>query len=251
MGSTQHLLPENATANTSDCDAFSADAVSPAPTDNTHNTSPIRILLIDRHPITLLGLSSLLTDKVGCIVVDALSSADNVAETVKRQQPDIVLMDIHMPDVDGVKFVREVFAASGNTAKVVILTAALKDNETCDLISCGVKGILLKEMRPALILQCVRKVHDGGEWLERRSMMQAFEQVLRQASELQAIADHLSPRELELAILIATGCNNKTASQRLFISEGSVRVYLTRIYNKLQVPNRLQLALYFKEKGLT
>jgi len=212
MGSTQHLLPENATANTSDCDAFSADAVSPTPTDNTQNTPPIRILLVDSHPITLLGLSSLLTDKVGCVVVDALNSASNIAETVKRQQPDIVLMDIHMPEVNGLTLIREVFAAGGNTAKVVILTAALKDSETCDLISCGVKGILLKEMRPALILQCVRKVHDGGEWLERRSMMQAFEQVLRHESELQAIADRLSPRELELAILIATGCCNKTAS---------------------------------------
>lgn len=136
------------------CNLLPNNIKTPQP-NATENTQLILILLIDSHPVTLLGLNSLLTDKVGCVVVDSLSSADSVIETVKRQQPDIVLMDIRMTDVDGVKCVRDIFVAGKHIAKVVILTAALDENETCQLIKCGVKGILLKEMRPELIVQCI------------------------------------------------------------------------------------------------
>jgi DNA-binding NarL/FixJ family response regulator len=222
----------------------------PPSTDDTEKPPSIRILLIDRHPITLLGLNALFADRAGCVVVDALNSVDNVTERVKLLQPDVVLMDIRMENAECVKLVRDIFVAGVSTTKVIILTAALNENETCELIKCGVKGILLKEMRPELIVQCVRKVYDGGEWLERRSMALAFESIMRREANTESIAKLLTPRELELAILIASGCCNRTASQQLFIGEGTVRVYLNRIYSKLNVTSRLQLALYLKEKGL-
>ncbi len=223
------------------------------PTEKVQSTlhaQPIRILLVDSHPIALLGLSTLLANKKDYEIADSLNSESRIIETIKLKQPDIVLMDFHLPGVDSLKLVREVQVVGGSTIKIVILTAALNKTETCDLIKSGVKGILLKEMPTMLITQCLQRVYAGGEWLERRSMRLAFEQILRRESELQAIATYLSPREMNLATLIATGHNNKSAARQLQITEGSARVYLNRIYSKLQVSSRLQLALLFKEKGL-
>lgn len=223
------------------------------PTEKTQSilhALPIRILLVDAHPITLLGLSTLLSDNSNYEIVSKLNSASHIVETLKLKQPDLVLMDLHLPGVDGIKLVQEVQAVGGGALKVVILAAALSETETCEIIRSGVKGILLKEMPAVLIMQCLQRVHSGGEWMERNSMKLAFEQILWRESGYQTIAVQLTPSEMSLATLIAMGHNNKSAARQLQITEGSARVYLTRIYNKLQVPNRLQLALLFKEKGL-
>lgn len=214
------------------------------------HAKPIRVLLVDPHPVTLLGLSALLADNKDYEIVGSLNSESGIAETIKLKQPDIVLMDLHLPEVDSLKLIQEIQATGGSAIKVVILAATLSEAETCDLVKNGVKGVLLKEMPTALITQCLQRIHLGGEWLERRSMKLAFEQILRRESEFQAIAAHLSPNELSLATLIAAGHNNKSAARQLQLSEGSARVYLNRIYTKLQVSNRLQLALLFKERGL-
>lgn len=214
------------------------------------STHLIRIVLVDSHPIALLGLNTLLTSNHEFEIVASLNSEHQILETIKLTQPDIILMDFHLPKVDGVQLVHDVQMVGGDTSKIVIYTATLSKTETCDLIRAGVKGILLKEMPISLIRQCLRQVHAGGEWLERRAMRSAFEQILRRESELQEISTQLSPREINLATLIATGHNNKSAARELRISEGSARVYLNRIYSKLHISNRLQLALLFKDKGL-
>lgn len=213
-------------------------------------TQSIRIVLVDSHPIALLGLNTLLTSNQEFEIVASLNSENQLVETIKLTQPSIILMDFHLPGIDGIQLVQDAQMAGRSGAKIVIYTAALNKTETCDLIRMGVKGILLKEMPISLIRQCLRQVHAGGEWLERRAMRSAFEQILRRESELQAISAQLSPREINLATLIATGHNNKSAARELQISEGSARVYLNRIYSKLHISNRLQLALLFKDKGL-
>ena len=137
-------------------------------------TRSIRIVLIDSHPIALLGLNTLLTSNHEFEIVASLNSENQMVETIKSTQPDIILMDFHLPGVKGVQLVHDVQVAGGNTAKIVIYTASLSKTETCDLIRTGVKGILLKEMPISLIRQCLRQVHAGGEWLERGAMRSAF-----------------------------------------------------------------------------
>ncbi|MDO8992958.1 MAG: response regulator transcription factor, partial [Daejeonella sp.] len=105
-----------------------------------------RILLIDSHPITLLGLNALLEASSDYEVVDKLSSASGITEILKQKRPDLVLMDLHLPKTNGINLIREINAATENSAKIVILTSALSQAETCDLIRTGVKGIILKEM---------------------------------------------------------------------------------------------------------
>lgn len=217
---------------------------------NISHAQPIRILLVDSKPIVLFGLSALLEGNSDYEIVGKLDSVTYMTELLKLKQPDIVLMDLHMPGIDGLKLIKEIQIAAQGAAKVVIHTATLNGTETCELIREGVKGILLKEMPITLIMQCLQRVHSGGEWLERRCMRLAFEQILRRESAAQVVAAHLSNREMSLAALIAKGHSSKSAARELQITEGSVRVYLNRIYSKLKVANRLQLAILFKEKGL-
>ncbi len=212
---------------------------------------PIRVLLIDPHPIVLLGLSAALDDNNDYEIVGKTNMAASIMDLLKLKKPDIVLIDHHLPNKEGLKLIKEIQAAGGSELKIVIHTAILTEAETCELIKIGVKGILLKEMSTGLITQCLQQVYSGGEWLERRSMRMAFEQILRRESAFQVVAEHLSSREMTLAALIAKGHSSKSAARELQITEGSVRVYLNRIYSKLKVTNRLQLALLFKEKGLS
>ncbi|PSJ18561.1 response regulator transcription factor [Nitrosomonas supralitoralis] len=218
---------------------------------NILSTDRIKVLLIDPHPIVLFGLSAMLEDSEDFEVVERFDSADRVREVLKLQKkPDLVLMDPHVPGVDGLNQVKQVKTLLGNEIKIVIYTAAVNQAETCDLIRMGIKGILLKEMSILQIPQCLKKVHVGGEWLDRRSMRMAFEQILQRESAHQVVSTHLSSREMCLAALIAKGYSSKSAARELQITEGSVRVYLNRIYSKLHISSRLQLALLYKENGL-
>ncbi|SEF38644.1 LuxR C-terminal-related transcriptional regulator [Nitrosomonas ureae] len=210
----------------------------------------IKVLLIDPHPIVLFGLSVILEEEDTLEIVDMLHSVACIQDVSKLNNPDIVLIDPHSPSVDGLNQVKQVQAALGSETKIVVYTTAVDQSETCDLIRMGVKGILLKEMSVSLIPQCLKKVHAGGEWLDRRSVRMAFEQILQRESAHQKVSAHLSSREMSLAALIAKGYSSKLAARELQITEGSVRVYLNRIYSKLHISSRLQLALLFKEKGL-
>jgi DNA-binding NarL/FixJ family response regulator len=214
-----------------------------------NNKSAIRVLLIDSHPITLLGIRTLLQEQADISLIDALSVPAGILDLITQQCPDIVLMDIRTADGKGMEVVRSISTLNVPT-RVVVLTAALNDSETCELIRLGVKGVLLKEMPTYLIIQCLRRVSEGGKWFERRSMTSALELVLKREMEFQELSHCLSVRELELAMLIATGCRNKTASKYLGLSVGSVSVYLNRIYRKLNVSNRLEMTLFLKEKGV-
>ena len=225
-----------------------ADAAD-AKVQTTQREKSVRVLLIDSQPIVLLGLKTLLTEEAGYTVTGTFSHANNITEHVKLQKPDIVVMDFHLPNTDGMKAIQQI-RSGGGAIRIVILTGSLNDSETCNLVKAGIKGILLKEMPTTLILQCLQRVHAGGEWMERNSMKSAFEQILRRESEYQSIATHLSPSEMNLAVLIATGHNNKSAARQLNLSDGSARVYINRIYNKLNITNRIQLAHLLKEKNL-
>jgi len=210
----------------------------------------IKVLLIDPHPIVLFGLSVVLEEEDTLEIVGTLHSVARIQDVSKLNKPDIVLIDPHSPGVDGLNQVRQVQAVFGSETKIVVYTAAVNQSETCDLIRMGVKGILLKEMPVSQIPQCLKKVHAGGEWLDRRSVRMAFEQILQRELAHQKVSAHLSSREMSLAALIAKGYSSKLAARELQITEGSVRVYLNRIYSKLHISSRLQLALLFKEKGL-
>ena len=114
----------------------------------------------------------------------------------------------------------------------------------------GVRGILLKQMEPRLLVQCVRKVHAGDQWIERRTARLSLEKMLRREAGALEIASLLTLRESSILKMVAEGLSNKQIGEKLFITEGTVKVHLHNIFKKLQVNSRVALLRYAQEKGL-
>jgi len=133
---------------------------------------------------------------------------------------------------------------------VVILTASIQEEQLLEALRLGVRGVVLKEMAPALLVQCVRKVHSGGQWIERDSARRALEKILERQAGARALGEFLTSREAQIVTLIAKGMRNKEIAEKLFISEGTVKIHLHNIYEKLGVDGRLALMRYTQEKGL-
>jgi DNA-binding NarL/FixJ family response regulator len=161
----------------------------------------------------------------------------------------VLILDIRMPGQDGLAVLRALRQEPCPT-RVVLLTAGLAEHEVLEAVRLGAQGVVLKEMASHLLVQCVRKVHAGGHWVERRSVSRALETMLRQQDGQRDVTGLLTARELEIVRLAAQGCRNKSIAETLSISEGTVKIHLHNIYKKLPIDSRLALTLYARDKGL-
>jgi DNA-binding NarL/FixJ family response regulator len=209
----------------------------------------INLVLVDDHPLVLNGLQQLFAVESEINVLACCTDGEQVLQTVMHYQPDILILDLKMPRKNGLVVLRELQKEKLPT-KVVLLTAALDDDEVLEAIRLGVRGVVLKEMAPQLLIQCINKVHTGGEWLEKDSVSRALEKMLKRETEMQYITQILTRREIKLVKLVAHGLSNKLIAEKLYIAEGTVKVHLHNIYDKLQVKSRVALTLYAQEKGL-
>jgi DNA-binding NarL/FixJ family response regulator len=210
---------------------------------------PVTLVLADDHPIILDALENLFRSERDFEVVARCTTGDETLEAVRKHQPDVLVLDIRMPETDGLDVLREM-KKQKITSRVVILTAGLDDHEVLDAIRLGVSGFVLKEMAPEALVECIRKVHAGGRWLERTSLQQAMEKALVFEEGARQIAEILTRREIEITRLVAGGLRNRDIAKKLFISEGTVKIHLHRIYEKLNVDSRLALSLYARDRGL-
>lgn len=209
----------------------------------------IRLVIADDHPLILEALAGLFRSEEDIEVVAACTQGIEALEAVRRHRPDILVLDLRMPGLSGLDIVRTLAAEKLKTP-TVLLTATIEDSEMLEAIRLGVNGVILKEMAPASIVQCVRKVHAGEPWLERRSVSRALEKLVRRESGAREIAGLLTPRELEMVRMIGRGLRNKEIASEMSISEQTVKVHLSRIYAKLGVDGRLALLRYAEDKGL-
>jgi len=210
---------------------------------------PIRIVIADDHPFVLKGLEQFLVTEPDIALVATCSGGEEALAAVTAQQPDILVLDIQMPGMDGLAVLREL-RNRRDPVRVVILTGNLDHDEVFESVRLGARGVVLKEMAPGFLVQCLRKVHRGEVWLEKRTTGHALEKILRQEAGLEQLNKVLTPREIELVRLVATGLDNAGIAAKLFISSNTVKVHLHRIYEKLAVKNRLALTLYAQDKGL-
>jgi len=210
---------------------------------------PIKLVIADDHPIVLKGLVQLFATEPDFVVLASCTDGEQTLKALRQEQPDILVLDLGMPRMGGLEVLHHM-RKEQMTTRVVILTAALDEDEVLEAIRLGVRGVVLKEMAPQLLLQCLRKVHAGEEWLEKRSVSLALEKLLRRESELQQVAKLLTPREIELLKLVASALSNEEIAQKLYISPGTVKTHLHRIYEKLKLKSRVALTLYAREKGL-
>jgi len=209
----------------------------------------IRLVLADDHPLILDGLEQLVRLAGDFEVLERCVSGEEALRAVEAHRPDVLVLDIRLPDLDGLAVLRELRRRRLST-RVVILTGAINEDETIEAVRLGVSGVVLKEMAPRLLVQCLRKVHAGEQWIEKRSVREALETMLRREAGGREAASQLTPREVELIRMVAEGLRNREIADRLCITEGTVKVHLHNVYKKLQVENRVEVRRYAEEKGL-
>lgn len=209
----------------------------------------IRLVLADDHPPILQGLTLLLRQEPDLEVLAVCRDGEETLQAVRQFQPDVLILDILMPGKDGLAVLRELRQLEIPT-RVILLTAAIDEDNLLEAMRLGVDGVVLKEMAVPLLIQCVRKVYAGDQWLERHSIGRAMEKMLRRETGTREVAKLLTPRELEIVRLAASGLRNKEIASRLMISEGTVKIHLHRSYEKLHVDSRIALLRYAQTKGL-
>jgi DNA-binding NarL/FixJ family response regulator len=210
---------------------------------------PVRLVLADDHPIVLDGLEQLFRAQKDFTVVARCQDGTETLRAVRQHRPDVLLLDIRMPAPDGLQVVRDLQRDSLPT-RIVLLTAALEEDDVLEAVRLGVQGVVLKEMSPEMLMECVRKVAAGEQWIERRSLTRALDKMLRREAGFRDASAVLTAREIEIVRLAAQGLRNQAIADRLHISEGTVKVHLHNIYEKLGIDGRVALTHYAREKGL-
>jgi two-component system nitrate/nitrite response regulator NarL len=230
------------------------------PTPNAvERSEKIRIVIADDHPIVRDGLKKLLSLEHDFEIVGEAVNGQQAINIVHRLQPDILLLDLRMPELDGMATLQALQSDPSRT-KVIILTASEERTDFVQAMRLGSRGILLKQTSPDLIIKSIRKVHAGEIWMDTNTTSAVIESfangaaggpaaagpAVKQTVKAAGMRDRtpLSARELEIVQYVAQGYKNKEMAEKMFISEQTVKNHLHNIFDKLGVSDRLELALF-------
>ena len=206
--------------------------------------TPVRILIADDHAIFRDGLRKLFEDTDEVTIVGEASNGNECIRMLSKLKPDILLLDLRMPEKDGLAVLEETNFDSIPT-RVIVLTAAEDDRDVVRAMRLGARGVVLKQSASDLLLKSIRKVSEGEIWLDNRMTAEVIDAFKRSAETGQRRDKPLlSDREKEIVQLVAQGFRNREIGEKLFISEQTVKNHLHNIFDKLGVSDRLELALY-------
>jgi two-component system, NarL family, nitrate/nitrite response regulator NarL len=204
----------------------------------------IKVLIADDHAFFRDGLRKLLEGADDISVVGEVSNGNECIKMLSKFKPDILLLDLRMPDKSGLDVLTEVNFDSLPT-RVIVLTAAEDDRDVIRAMRLGARGVVLKQSASDLLLKSIRQVHDGEIWLDNRMTPEVIDAFKKSAESGQRREKPLlSDREKEVVQLVAQGFRNREIGEKLFISEQTVKNHLHNIFDKLGVSDRLELALY-------
>lgn len=214
-------------------------------------TNRIRILIADDHTMVRQGLTQICDAEPDFLVVGQAANGQEAAQMVDLVDPDVVIMDINMPILDGVQATRHITEQHPDV-RVIILTMYRQDQHVFEAIKAGARAYLLKDADSDELLRAIRAVAGGEALLDpsiAMKMMEEFRRLQQEPTGDDGIT-HLSDRELEILRLVAQGLENSDIGERLGLSEKTIRNRLTVIFEKLQVNNRIQATLYALRQGL-
>jgi len=208
----------------------------------------IRVVLADDHPIVLHGLVRLFMAERDIEVVGQADNGDEALRLVRHLKPDILVLDMRMPEKDGLAVLREL--KSENLPTRVVLLTAVQNDTLVEAIRLGAQGIVLKDTATRLLLRCVRDVHAGRKWLEPKIAANMVDSLLRREGEMRTISATLTPREIQVARLVAEGLHSKAVAKKLAITEGTAKLHLHHVYKKLHLEGRMALSRYVEAHGI-
>lgn len=207
----------------------------------------IRIVIADDHELVRYALDSVIEGEEDMDVVGHAENGRAAVEAVAEHEPDLLLLDLHMPEMDGVDTCRAV-RESHPGVKVLILTSFDDDDEVFGALSAGAQGYIMKDIAPRALLETIRGVAAGRTVLDATVAERIIEG--RDTRRHSANADGLSPRELEVLQLMAEGLSNREVSERLWISEATVKTHVSHILAKLGQGDRTKAVLVAIKRGL-
>jgi DNA-binding NarL/FixJ family response regulator len=216
------------------------------------SAAPIRVLLVDDDELMRAGLAAVLSSDPGIEVVGQASTGGLALERVRAVQPDVVLMDVRMPDLNGIAATRRLLAAAPEV-KVIILTTFEQDDYIFDAIGAGASGFLLKRTRPEELLSAIHAVAAGDSLLSPSVTRIVLQHLARQptaAPDATRQLAELTARELEVLGLIARGHSNREIATTLVIEESTVKTHIKRIMLKLDLRDRIHAVIFAYETGL-
>jgi len=211
-------------------------------------SDPIRVFIAEDHAIVRKGICALLTLEPGIKVVGEASNGQEAVRGIESVQPDVILMDLVMPEMDGIEATQQIMARQPQ-ARILVLTSFATDDKVFPAIKAGALGYLLKDSEPREVVDAIRQVYGGEPSLHPR-IAQKLMQELSRPSEQPPTPDPLTEREVEVLRLVAQGQSNRQIADDLVITEGTVRVHVSSILSKLHLASRTQATLYALREGL-
>jgi DNA-binding NarL/FixJ family response regulator len=210
---------------------------------------PIRVLIVDDHEIVREGLQTLLAEEPDFEVVGTAGDGAAALKLAESTQPDVIIMDLVMPALDGIEATRRIHRNNPD-ARVLVLTTFADDRRVREAIQAGATGYLLKDVLKADLLRALRDAALGRPSLHPEVQQHLMREVAGKASPEQAPHTSLTEREIGILRLIAEGRSNKEIAAALYLTEGTIKGYVSTIFDKLGVEDRTQAALYAVKHGL-
>jgi two-component system, NarL family, response regulator LiaR len=209
----------------------------------------IRVMIVDDHPVVRRGIKSLLGEEEDIQVVGEAVNGRDALEKVDALQPDVILMDLVMPEMGGIEAIQKITAANSG-ARILVMTSFAADDKVFPSIKAGALGYLLKDSDPEDLIRMIRQVHRGELSIHPSIARKVIQELNRPAQE-PLTPSPLTEREMEILQLLAQGVENKQIALRLFVREATVRTHVSNILSKLQLANRVQATLYALRTGLS
>ena len=209
----------------------------------------IRVMIVDDHPVVRRGIQSLLAEEEDIQAVGEAVNGKDALEKAKSLKPDVILMDLVMPEMNGIEAIEKITASMPET-RILVMTSFAADDKVFPSIKAGALGYLLKDSDPEDLIRMIRQVYRGELSIHPMIARKVIQELNRPAKE-PLTPSPITEREEEILQLLAQGLENKEIAARLVVRDATVRTHVSNILRKLQLANRVQATLYALRTGLT
>jgi two-component system, NarL family, response regulator LiaR len=204
----------------------------------------IKVLIVDDSKLTIVGLKTTLKQFDDIEIVGEANDGQMGIEAAQKLKPDVILMDIGMPIMDGIKTTKEI-KKSGLSSKIIMLTSHESEQDVLDALAAGANSYCMKDVDPEILVAVVKSTHEGASWLDPRIAKIVLDKFVDRFGKFlknESMSD-LTEREVDVLNLIAKGCSNQEISNNLCISLNTVKTHIKNIFQKLEVEDRTQAAM--------